>query len=141
MVGMTVALFGVLGCSHPDPFYLPGYASDQAYATKTDLPAIIIRDPTSGKVTDAIVNAGSGAGQSAGSVETLAAGTKIKIEKVVRPYDVDQGTLVRVTAKVASGPYEGAKANLSRVSVIIKGPDGRPSDMEPNQEYLSKLDE
>ncbi|HEY1791492.1 MAG TPA: hypothetical protein VGG34_01125 [Opitutaceae bacterium] len=102
--------------------------------------AVIARDWSSGRVTDVEFLQGGGSGPEEGSIGPVAAGTKIHILNVERKRDPELGVIVRVYAKIASGPYEGAVAILYSISVQKRATDGKMSDLGPDPALIGRIE-
>jgi hypothetical protein len=141
----AVALFGSLvfsGCStkisHRAKFPT-GYVADATYVTKIDLPAVVPKGVIPSNARGVEFLRYKMENDTGGQIVVIGAGTRILIQDVTCEDDPTLGFLVRIYAKVTSGPYIDSWANIYGISIREKRPDGRMGLLRRDPAILEDL--
>jgi hypothetical protein len=102
-----------------------GYVVGSTYVTKIDLPADVFGDGLNGHPRNVQFLRNADVDPSGGRIELIGKGTRIRVSQVLVQESADLGSVTRIFATVASGPYVGSMANLYGISVQQRSPDGR----------------
>jgi hypothetical protein len=110
------------------------------YVTMRDLPAIVNGRGPPSKTDIVEFLRFPKANDTGGRIEIIGAGTRILIQEVTCEDDPDLGYLVRVFAKITSGPHRDASANIYSISILERRPDGRSGLLRRDPTVLEELD-
>jgi len=123
----AIGLLGAAGCTtrisetHDAP---SEYSVNATYVTTKALPAIVSLEDSPGPSDSVVFLRNRNVDPMGGKIAVIDAGTKILVVKVWREEDPELGTIVRVFARVASGPHMDAVANLYDISIQERNPRG-----------------
>ena len=140
-----VVLSGVVffsGCTTKtatEPIFPTGYLINATYITKSDLPAIVYGSGTPSRTDVVEFLRYAKDNDTGGKVEVIGAGTRILIQNVTIEDDPELGYLVRIFAKVTSGPHRDASANLYSISIRERRADGRSGLLKRDPTVLEEL--